>query len=141
MLSLAKSAFKLWLIKYCIHKVFGNVSQYLISNFHFQVSNIGLDDIGNKIRPLLQLKVLDLSKNQLTDLPEYLGNLPLSDLNLSHNQLSYKSNWSWLKRPCIQKNLNKLVLSHNKVNHISKWKIKLWLHMIAPLAVKNCPVY
>lgn len=78
-------------------------------------SNIALDDIGNKMRPLLQLKVLDLSNNCLTNLPEYLGNLPLGELNLSHNQLTHQSNWSWMKKPCIQKTLNKLVLSHNKM--------------------------
>ncbi|KAL1452631.1 hypothetical protein WDU94_006844 [Cyamophila willieti] len=78
-------------------------------------SNIGLDDIGNKVRPLLQLKVLDLSKNIISELPEYLGNLPLSELNLSGNQLNYKSDWRWMKRPCIQKTLTKLVLNQNKV--------------------------
>lgn len=82
------------------------------------VSNINLDDIGNKMRPLLQLKVLDLSKNKLSELPEYLGNLPLSELNLSHNQLTYHSNWSWMKRPSIQKTLHKLVLSNNKLTKL-----------------------
>uniref|UniRef100_A0A8D8ZXL5 Leucine-rich repeat protein 1 n=1 Tax=Cacopsylla melanoneura TaxID=428564 RepID=A0A8D8ZXL5_9HEMI len=78
-------------------------------------SNIGLDDIANKVRPLLQLRVLDLSKNIISELPEYLGNLPLSELNVSQNELNYKSNWNWMKRPCIQKTLNKLVLNQNKM--------------------------
>lgn len=49
--------------------------------------NAGLTALPDRIAQLTRLRSLDLSGNALTDLPDWLGDLPLEKLYLSHNPL------------------------------------------------------
>lgn len=71
-----------------------------------------------QILKLQNLIVLNLTENQLTSLPQELGELPcLQELHLSNNQLGKKpvSKWSWICGNKITKNLRLLNLNSNKV--------------------------
>jgi LRR-repeat protein 1 len=73
-----------------------------------------------QILKLRNLRVLNLSQNQLTNLPQELGMLPnLQELNLSDNQFgkSPLSKWSWMNGANIRRTLCSLNLSSNKVNN------------------------
>jgi hypothetical protein len=72
-----------------------------------------------KILRLQKLKVLDLSHNDLTSLPEELGMLSLDCLHLSHNKLgetpAQDQRWNWISGFRLANSLEVLDLSHNEV--------------------------
>jgi Leucine-rich repeat (LRR) protein len=73
----------------------------------------------NKILRLQNLKVLDLSYNDLTSLPEELGMLSLDCLYVSHNKFgetpAQDPRWNWVSGLRLAKSLEVLDLSHNEV--------------------------
>jgi Leucine-rich repeat (LRR) protein len=72
-----------------------------------------------KILRLQKLKVLDLSHNDLTCLPEELGMLSLECLYLSHNKFgetpACDPRWNWISGFRLANSLEVLDLSHNEV--------------------------
>ena len=86
-----------------------------------ELHTIGLQrkSFDRQILRLQNLKILNLSDNLLTTLPQELGSLPnLVELDLSNNKLGCcpSSRWSWLSRNNISKNLRSLNLSYNEVS-------------------------
>ncbi|XP_006825268.1 leucine-rich repeat protein 1-like [Saccoglossus kowalevskii] len=78
-----------------------------------KVSNCSLTRIDFRILDLKKLKVLDLSENHIRSLPTSMEHLvSLSELNLSHNQLSVFPP-ELCKEP-LKSTLHLLDLSHNK---------------------------
>lgn len=63
---------------------------------------------------LQNLSTINLSENNLNEIPAGFGSLPLTDINFAQNQLG-NSNFAWLKQPTIQMSLKSINLSDNKV--------------------------
>ncbi|XP_033611685.1 leucine-rich repeat protein 1 isoform X4 [Cryptotermes secundus] len=82
-----------------------------------------------KILRLQKLKVLDLSHNDLTSLPEELGTLSLDCLCLSHNKFgetpAQDPRWNWISGFRLAKSLEVLDLSHNELKLLPKQISKL----------------
>lgn len=82
------------------------------------LSGLERKSFDRQILKLQSLKVLNLSQNQLTSIPQELGGLPnLQELNLSDNLLGKSpiSKWLWLNGLNISKTLQSLNLSSNQV--------------------------
>lgn len=75
---------------------------------------LGLHRFPSSILRLQHLSTINLSENNLTEIPAGFGSLPLTDINFAQNQLG-KSNFAWLKQLTIQKSLRSINLSENKV--------------------------
>ncbi|XP_011500986.1 PREDICTED: leucine-rich repeat protein 1 [Ceratosolen solmsi marchali] len=91
-----------------------------------------------QILKLHNLKILNLSQNQLTNLPQELGMLPnLQELSLSDNQFGKCpiSKWSWMNGSNITKTLRSLNLSCNKLTKIPDEISKL--HALLSLNINN----
>ncbi|XP_043275954.1 leucine-rich repeat protein 1 [Venturia canescens] len=74
-----------------------------------------------QILRLQSLKILDLSENQLSSLPNELGTLPnLTELHLASNRLKFdlSSKSTWLDGTNIRKNLKLLDISSNEISHL-----------------------
>lgn len=77
--------------------------------------------VDPRILRLHCLRILDLSRNNLTEIPESFNELPLVELNLAHNQLGifpWKP-WWWLGGK-LNSTLRLLDLSNNQVRFISR---------------------
>lgn len=72
-----------------------------------------------QILRLQSLRILDLSENQLSSLPNELGTLPnLTELYLASNRLKFHfSKSSWMDGTSIRKNLKLLDISSNQVSY------------------------
>ena len=86
-----------------------------------ELNLIGLErkSFDRNILKLHNLKILDLSNNQITSLPKDLGSLPnLQELNLSQNLIgkSPPSKWNWVDGFYLSRNLKLLDLSFNNVS-------------------------
>ena len=82
---------------------------------------LGRRSFDRNILKLQNLRILNLSNNQITSLPKDLGSLPnLQELNLAQNLIgkSPESKWVWMDGVHISKNLKLLDLSSNEVNII-----------------------
>ncbi|KAI4497853.1 hypothetical protein M0802_006969 [Mischocyttarus mexicanus] len=82
---------------------------------------VGIDrkSLDPQILRLCNLKVLNLSYNQIKSLPKDLGKLPfLQELNLSNNRLSETSKWDWLEQDNIRNNLCLLDLTSNLLSRV-----------------------
>uniref|UniRef100_A0A182MTC1 PIF1/LRR1 pleckstrin homology domain-containing protein n=1 Tax=Anopheles culicifacies TaxID=139723 RepID=A0A182MTC1_9DIPT len=77
-----------------------------------QISNIKLTRFDSQILLLPKLRNLCLSTNCIRTLPRALGQLRLSELDLSDNNLAGDS-WEWLLEPNIQSSLLVLNISNN----------------------------
>lgn len=84
-----------------------------------QVSELERKSFDRQILKLQSLRVLNLSKNQISTLPKELGSLPnLRELILSQNALGKAclSKWTWLDGESIERNLQLLDISSNSLN-------------------------
>lgn len=83
-----------------------------------QVNGIRKCSIDAQILALNNLQILNMSNNHIEHLPKRLGDLPLTQLDLSNNRLA-KSNlgdWDWLDKQRIKSSLHSLNLSSNEVS-------------------------
>ncbi|XP_055542857.1 leucine-rich repeat protein 1 [Wyeomyia smithii] len=80
------------------------------------ISEIKLCRFDTQILLLKNLRILNLSKNCLEKLPNGLGQLGLTDLDLSVNALQ-NDKWDWLKNPVIQSSLQSLNISENNLTY------------------------
>lgn len=86
-----------------------------------KITSIGCCRMPIGILNLTNLNSLDLSKNQITTLPNGLGNLKLTTLNLSENRLGesdHSKDWKWLDGDNIRKSLCILNISRNKLKFL-----------------------
>ncbi|XP_041980782.1 leucine-rich repeat-containing protein 1 [Aricia agestis] len=96
---------------------------------YLYVNGIKLCNFRREILSLNNLRLLDLSDNEIEKLPLELGRLPnLSELYLANNNLGSKStvDWKWLFGPRLIANLRLLDLSGNKLKELPKsiWKLQ-----------------
>uniref|UniRef100_A0A182QC11 PIF1/LRR1 pleckstrin homology domain-containing protein n=1 Tax=Anopheles farauti TaxID=69004 RepID=A0A182QC11_9DIPT len=89
-------------------------SRMLVS---LQISDLKLARFDSQILLLQKLRSLNLSKNCLRNLPRALGQLRLSELDLSSNSL-VDSSWEWLLEPNIQSTLQNLNISQNGLSFL-----------------------
>lgn len=81
------------------------------------LTGLGRRSFDRNILKLQNLRILDLSDNQITSLPKDLGSLPnLQELNLAQNLIGKapQSKWAWMDGIHISKNLKLLDLSSNE---------------------------
>uniref|UniRef100_A0A182N4R3 PIF1/LRR1 pleckstrin homology domain-containing protein n=1 Tax=Anopheles dirus TaxID=7168 RepID=A0A182N4R3_9DIPT len=117
-------------------------SRLLVS---LQISDLKLARFDSQILLLQKLRSLNLSKNCLRNVPRALGQLRLSELDLSSNSL-VDAGWEWLLEANIQSTLQSLNISDNGLpflpvnviyaralvtltadsNHIRKLPFALW---------------
>ncbi|ETN64429.1 LRR47 protein [Anopheles darlingi] len=91
-------------------------SRLLVS---LQISDIKLCRLDTQIMLLPQLRSLNLSNNCLQQLPRKFGQLRLTDLDLSNNNLQDSADgWQWLLEPNIQTSLQTLNISSNGLSFL-----------------------
>lgn len=96
---------------------FGLLSECgLIDNRYFplQISDLGLHRFPSNILRLQNLSAINLSDNNLTELPAGLGSLPLKDINFAQNKLG-SSNFAWLRQDTVRTTLTSINLCDNEV--------------------------
>lgn len=79
---------------------------------------VGLNrkSFDRQILRLQSLRILNLSNNQISSLPNELGTLQhLQELILSQNRLDKAFKWVWLNQVAIRSNLKLLDISNNLV--------------------------
>lgn len=92
-------------------KGFSNLS---LKIFSLQISEFGLHRFPSSILRLQSLTTINLSGNNLSEIPGGFGFLPLTDINFAQNQLG-NSNFAWLRQLSTQNSLKSINLSDNKV--------------------------
>ncbi|KAJ6648012.1 Leucine-rich repeat protein 1, partial [Pseudolycoriella hygida] len=88
------------------------------------ISDLGLYRFPTNILRLPSLSTINLSRNNLTEIPAGFGSLPLSDINFSENQLT-RSNFAWLRQFTIQMSLKSINLSRNQLRHFPASILKI----------------
>uniref|UniRef100_A0A1A9WZU6 PIF1/LRR1 pleckstrin homology domain-containing protein n=1 Tax=Glossina brevipalpis TaxID=37001 RepID=A0A1A9WZU6_9MUSC len=89
------------------------------------VTGIQLCKITFEMCSLKNLTVLNLSYNNIEKIPLELGRLPLTQLNVSNNDLGTDKSWLWLNSKTLRDNLKLLDLSANKLDFFPSSLIKL----------------
>lgn len=85
------------------------------------INGIGRCQLDRQILNLVNLTLLNLSDNSIEKLPKELGNLKLSEVNLSSNKFGLstkKSDWEWLCGENMKRSLIQLHLSKNQMNFV-----------------------
>lgn len=93
-----------------------------------KISAIGCSQMPIGILNLTNLSQLDLSDNKITKIHKSLGNLRLSKLIVTKNQLGESTNirdWDWMNGENLQKSLKNLSLSQNSLEFIPPALFKL----------------
>ncbi|XP_053695904.1 leucine-rich repeat protein 1 [Sabethes cyaneus] len=80
------------------------------------ISDIKLSRFDPQILLLKNLRSLNLTNNCLERLPSALGQLRLSDLDISGNALQ-NDKWEWLTNPAIQSSLQSLRIAQNNLTY------------------------
>ncbi|KAG4068480.1 hypothetical protein HA402_004821 [Bradysia odoriphaga] len=88
------------------------------------ISDLGLHRFPSNILRLQNLSAINLSENNLTELPAGFGSLPLRDINFAQNKLE-NSNFAWLKQDTIRMSLTSINLSENRIRHFPRCFLKL----------------
>ncbi|XP_313348.5 leucine-rich repeat protein 1 [Anopheles gambiae] len=89
-------------------------SRLLVS---LQITDVKLSRFDSQILLLQKLRFLNLSNNCLRSLPRALGQLRLSELDLSSNRLA-DCTFDWLLEPNIQSSLQSLNISDNGLSFL-----------------------
>lgn len=84
------------------------------------INGINRCSLDRQILLLTNLTTLNLSDNSIERIPKELGNLKLSNLDLSKNQfgVSKISDWDWLKGSNIKESLATLILTDNNLGFV-----------------------
>ncbi|XP_055641310.1 leucine-rich repeat protein 1 [Toxorhynchites rutilus septentrionalis] len=81
-----------------------------------QISDIKLIRFDPQILLLRSLRILNLSNNCIEKIPRELGQLNLTDIDLSGNALQ-NERWEWLLEPTIQNRLQNLNVGSNNLSY------------------------
>lgn len=58
-----------------------------------------------------------MNGNKISSLPDGLGNLKLTEIDMSDNSLNTCSNWNWLEGENLRRNLKSINLSDNEISY------------------------
>ncbi|XP_013098471.2 leucine-rich repeat protein 1 [Stomoxys calcitrans] len=88
------------------------------------ITGIKLCKVTFEICSLRNLTSLNLSYNTIEKIPNELGRLTLTELNLNNNNLGEHNAWQWLKGKNLQNSLKELDMSANKIEYFPPMLIK-----------------